>query len=180
MKGWEHKTTTIAIYTATFSSAAQSLDFSTMKYFSVGSAAAFFGSFFPDLDIHIFREGTSPRGLIRIKGHRGIMHYYKTYAIVYPILVIALIIARLFYNFDHMFFLIIYAVTCFFFAVMMHIAEDAPTTTGIPVRKFDDELYEAYSYKLGNYDSLTIMMLALTIIMVSSLFTAYNVFTKFL
>ena len=63
---------------------------------------------------------------------------------------------------------------------MMHIAEDAPTTTGIPVRKFDDEFYEAYSYKLGNYDSLTIMMLALTIIMVSSLFTAYNVFTKFL
>ena len=180
MKAWEHKATTIAIYTAAFTSAAQSLNTLTLKYFSVGAGAAFFGAFFPDLDIHVFKEGTSPIGLIRIKGHRGIMHYYKIYLTTYPLAIIALIIARLFYNFDHLFFLIIYAVTCFFFAAMMHIAEDAPTTTGIPVRKFDDEFYEAYSYKLGRFDSFTIMLLAFLIIGVSSAFTAYNVFTKFL
>lgn len=180
MKAWEHKATTIAIYTAAFTSAAQSLNTLTLKYFSVGAGAAFFGAFFPDLDVHIWSGGSSPAGLIRIKGHRGIMHYYKTYLTAYPIMIVALILVRLFYNFDHLFFLIIYAVTCFFFAVTMHIAEDAPTTTGIPVRKFDDEFYEAYSYKLGRFDSSTIMLLAFLIIGVSSAFTAYNVFTKFL
>lgn len=180
MKSWEHKTTTIAIYIASFTSAAQSLNASTLKYFSIGGTAAFFGSFFPDLDVHIWPGGSSPAGLIRIKGHRGIMHYYKTYLKAYPVVIIALIITRLFYNFDHLFFLIIYAITCFFFAVMMHIAEDSPTTTGIPVRKFDDEFYEAYSYKLGKFDSATIILLAFLIIGISSAFTAYNVFTKFL
>lgn len=180
MKAWEHKLTTISIYSAVYSYTAKNIDATTIKYFSAGFLLAFIGSFFPDYDIKIFGPGTSPDGFINVKGHRGLLHYYKFYVFVFIPLILALFIARIFYNFDHMFSLIIFSISCFFFGNIMHILEDSITTVGIPIYRFNKELYKSYSYKIGNFDSIMVSLVAIFIFIGSALFIAYNVLNKFL
>jgi membrane-bound metal-dependent hydrolase YbcI (DUF457 family) len=180
MKAWEHKLTTVAIYSAVFSSAATRLNYLTVEYFIYGLAATVIGSHFPDFDIFIFGPGSSPDGFIRIRGHRGLMHYYKLYLLVSLPLTSGLIAYAIFLNFSQLSLFIIFTDICFFFAVFMHIAEDAPTTAGIPVKKFDKDLYVSYSYKMGNYNSWTIMLVALSVVALSGVVIIYNALNKFI
>ena len=185
MQSWEHKLTTVSIYTAVFSSAMQYFNFETMKYFGIGFFSSLAGAHFPDFDIKIFGPGSSPEGFINVYGHRGIMHYYKLYVLLYVLLSLALLFIDLFYfNFDGLFFLIIFSMSCFFFGAFMHILEDAPTTAGVPVKRYKslkpgEKLYVAYSYKMGSFDSASIKLIALSAVGISLAVTAYNVLTKF-
>ncbi len=180
MKAWEHRLTSVSIYSAVFSFAAQYDTVATLEYFSIGFFSTLIGAHFPDYDILIFGPGSSPEGFINIKGHRGIMHYYKFYIAIFIPLAILLFVSRLYLNYLGFFPLLIFSVSCFLFGVFMRILEDAPTSAGIPVKKFNKKLYKSYSYKLGNFDSLSIMFLAITISVVSIICVAYNIFTKFL
>lgn len=180
MKAWEHKLTSISIYSAVFSFVAESISFNTLKYFGIGFFSTLFGAHFPDFDIKIFGPGTSPEGFINVRGHRGIMHYYKFYIMIYIPLIFSLLFSRFFYNYDHLFSLIFFSISCFFFGAFLHILEDAPTTAGIPVSRYDKALYKSYSYKIGNFDSVQITFLAMLIFIISALCVAYNVFTKFM
>ncbi len=180
MKAWEHRLTSVSIYSAVFSFAAQYDTATTLKYFGIGFFSTLIGAHFPDYDILIFGPGSSPEGLINVYGHRGIMHYYKPYMAMYILLMIFLFISSIFYDYGHFFPLIIFSISCFFFGVFMHILEDAPTTAGIPVCKHDKKHYKAYSYKLGNFDSFSIMFLAVGIFVISAACVAYNIFTKFM
>ena len=180
MKAWEHKLTTVSIYSAVFSTAATRLTHLTIEYFGLGFVASLVGAHFPDFDIFIFGPGSSPEGFIRIRGHRGLMHYYKLYLSISIPVTAALFIYSIFMNFSQMSLFIIFAEICFFFAVFMHIAEDAPTSSGIPVKKFDEELYVAYSYKMGSYNSMTIMMLTFFIVIASMDIVAINLLNKFI
>ena len=180
MKAWEHRLTSSSVYSAVFSFAAHYDTVTTLEYFSLGFFSTLFGAHFPDYDILIFGPGSSPEGFINIKGHRGIMHYYKTYIKIYIPLIILLLISRLYFNYLGFFPLLIFSLSCFFFGIFMHILEDDPTSAGIPVKKFNDELYIAHSCKIGKFDSLRVMFLALSITAVSLICVIYNVLTKFL
>ncbi len=180
MKAWEHRLTSVSIYSAVFSFAARYNTTAMLEYFGIGFFSTLIGAHFPDYDILIFGPGSSPEGLINIHGHRGIMHYYKLYMAIYIPLMIFLFISSIFYDYGYVFPLMVFSISCFFFGVFMHILEDAPTTAGIPVCKHDREHYKAYSYKLGNFDSFSIMFLALGTFVISALCVAYNVFTKFM
>ncbi|MHB8292375.1 MAG: metal-dependent hydrolase [bacterium] len=180
MKAWEHRLTSISIYSAVFSFAAEYVNLTTIKYFGVGFFSTLIGAHFPDYDIKIFGPGSSPDGFINVKGHRGIMHYYKFYIFIFLPLIISLFIGRLFYSYGHFFPLIIFSILCFFFGVFMHILEDAPTTAGIPVKRHNKKLYKSYSYKVGNFDSFQVMFLAVGAVIISGLCIAYNVLTKFM
>ena len=180
MKAWEHRLTSVSIYSAVFSFAAKYDTVATLEYFSIGFFSTLIGAHFPDYDILIFGPGSSPEGLINVYGHRGIMHYYKPYMAIYILLMIFLFVSSIFYDYGYFFPLIIFSISCFFFGVFMHILEDAPTTAGIPVCKYDKKHYKAYSYKLGNFDSFSIMFLAIGTFIISTACVAYNVLTKFM
>lgn len=180
MKGWEHRLTSVSVYSAVFSFAAHYDTVTTLEYFSVGFFSTLFGAHFPDYDILIFGPGSSPEGFINIKGHRGIMHYYKFYIAIFIPLTILLLISRFYFNYLGFFSLVIFSISCFFFGIFMHILEDAPTSAGIPVKKFDSKLYKSYSYKIGKFDSLSVMFLAISVIAVSIICVVYNILIKFL
>jgi membrane-bound metal-dependent hydrolase YbcI (DUF457 family) len=180
MKTWEHRLTSVSVYSAIFSFAARYDNIVTLEYFSIGFFSTLFGAHFPDYDIKIFGPGSSPEGFINIKGHRGIMHYHKFYIAIFIPLIILLLISRFYFNYLGFFSLLVFSISCFFFGIFMHILEDAPTSAGIPVKKFDNKLYKSYSYKVGKFDSFSVMFLALSITAVSILCVVYNILTKFL
>ncbi len=168
MTNIEHKITTIS----TYFSAMLILTNSINKIFFLGLFITFIGSTFPDWDLKIFGQGSSPEGFINIWGHRGIMHYYKTYLVLYLLLLGCLFILSIF--FGRIGSIWFFTISCFIFACLAHILEDSVTTVGVPIYKVKNQenkdkekekkiykaLYKPFSFKIGNFDSIKVGFVA--------------------
>jgi hypothetical protein len=144
------------------------------KMFFIGLLITVFGSTFPDWDLKIFGQGSSPEGFINIWGHRGVMHYYKTYLFLYLLMLSGLFTVSIFYG--GISFIWFFAVSCFIFACLAHILEDSVTTVGVPIykvvinqngeyktehkKKIEKALYKPFSFKIGNFDSAKVGFVA--------------------
>jgi len=175
MTNIEHKMTTISTYVAIMLVLTNSIN----KIFILGFFIMLFASTFPDWDLKFFGSGSSPEGFINIWGHRGIMHYYKTYLFAYLLILVYFLILSLFYGgISPIWF---FSVSCFIFGCFAHILEDSVTTVGIPVYKviYNEKgkwkkVYKPFSFKVGNFDSIgvegiawgiTILNIAISILM---------------
>lgn len=157
----EHKTTTISTYFSVMLILTNSIN----KIFLLGLLITLIGSTFPDWDLRIFGQGSSPEGFINIWGHRGIMHYYKTYLVVYLLMLGCLFVLSVFYGEIGSASLWFFTGSCFIFACLAHILEDSVTTVGVPIykvkinqnqenkKKIYKSLYKPFSFKIGNFDS---------------------------
>ena len=170
MTNIEHKITTVSTYFSVMLIVSNSIS----KIFFTGLLITVFGSTFPDWDLKIFGQGSSPDGFINIWGHRGIMHYYKTYLFLYLLILSGLFIVSILYG--GIGFIWFFAVSCFIFACFAHILEDSVTTVGVPIykvvinqneehktehkMKMEKTLYKPFSFKIGNFDSAKVGFVA--------------------
>lgn len=186
MTNIEHKVTTLSAYFPVMLSLTSNIN----KIFIAGFFITMFGSTFPDWDIKIFGAGSSPEGFINVYGHRGITHYYKAYLILYCLILTGLFILDLWNGgLNSIWF---FSINCFIFACFAHILEDSVTTAGIPIyrvyevkkcgrdkntngdyAKQKTALYKSFSFKIGNFDSKAVAILAWSITLVNIAVTVY-------
>ena len=174
MTNIEHKVTTLSAYFPVTLLLTDNID----KTIIAGFFITMFGSTFPDWDVKIFGAGSSPKGFINVYGHRGIMHYYKAYLILYLLILTGLFILDLWTGgLNPIWF---FSISCFICACFAHILEDSVTTAGIPIcRVYDGNgkdktaLYKSFSFKIGNFDSKAVAILAWSITLVNITVTIY-------
>lgn len=191
MTNIEHKVTTLSAYFPVTLLLTDNID----KTIIAGFFITMFGSTFPDWDVKIFGAGSSPEGFINVYGHRGIMHYYKAYLILYLLILTGLFILDLWTGgLNSIWF---FSISCFICACFAHILEDSVTTAGIPIYRVYERngkdknnkggyakqktaLYKSFSFKIGNFDSKAVAILAWSITLVNIAITVYFFYTKHL
>jgi membrane-bound metal-dependent hydrolase YbcI (DUF457 family) len=134
----------------------------TLFYYFSGAVVSYIGSTFPDIDVSIFGEGFSPMDYIRVKGHRGVTHYYKIWLITYLLFLAFAFVFYYFFNINYI-FITLFLASCFFFGIFAHILEDSVTMSGVPFYRFNKELYKSFSFKIGKYNSCRIALLSLAV-----------------
>ncbi len=189
MTNIEHKITTLSTYISTM----LLLTGVVNNIFIGGLFITMFGSTFPDWDIKIFGSGSSPEGFINVYGHRGVTHYYKIYLILYLLILAGLFVLSLLNGeLNPIWF---FSISCFICACFAHILEDSVTTAGIPIYRVYEvkksgaggkttivkkktSLYKSFSFKIGNFDSKNVAILAWGVTIINIIITVYLVHIK--